>query len=99
MSDASRRAAPRRAAWAVPGLLLAAVVALLVWLNSGSSWRAGPAAPGLAPAARQQLRTACRHWAAVDRLGGCEHASLPWPAWALPVIASRSSTSSPFHAL
>lgn len=99
MSDASRRAVPRRASWAVPGLLLAAVVALLVWLNSGSSWRTGPAAPGLAPAARQQLRTACRHWAAVDRLGGCGHAFLPRPAWASSVSKNLLSTISPSHAL
>ena len=70
MSDAASRRGGARQTWAVAVLLVGACAALLVWLNSGGGgWRAG-SAPGLAPAARQQLRSACRHWAAVDRLGG-----------------------------
>lgn len=87
MSAASRRPGRRWAAWGVPALLVAAVVALLAWLHSVGSWRAGTAG-GLAPAATQQLGLACRHWAAVDRLGGC--AALPHRPTVLATVGASS---------
>ena len=85
MSAASRRPGRRWAAWGVPALLVALVVALLA---GGGSWRAVTAG-GLAPAAKQQLGGACRHWAAVDRLGGC--AALPRRLTALAAVGASSS--------